>query len=303
MSATRKSMVFLAITFALSWGVTIGGWALGAAEGRIAGFLVLAAMMTGPAVAAAICALAFEKGRRREALGLHLRPNRWWPLAYLAALALGGVSVAVTLVLTDRTLVDVGASTLAVAERAGADVSALRGNAHLSALIFAQSLLIGAAFNSVALTLTEELGWRGYLHDLWRAAGLWRASLATGLVWGVWHAPAILLFGHNYPDDREVGVVLFVLFCTLLSPLMTLVRDRGRSVVAAGILHGTINAIGGLTVLTLSSPDFPWNGLVGIGGYVALALGVGVVAWLERRRGGLQVEALADSREPASSSG
>ena len=278
-----KSIVFLALTFALSWGVAIGGWALGAADGQITTLVVLVGMMCGPAVAATLCAFAFEEGNRAGALGLRFRPNRWWPLAYLTALALGALSVAATLVLSDRTLADVGGNALAAAERAGADVSALRGRPYFSALIFAQSLVIGAAFNSVALTFTEELGWRGYLHGLWRPAGFWRASLGTGLVWGVWHAPAIGLFGHNYPDHRALGVGLFVLFCTLLSPLMTLVRERGRSVFAAGILHGTINAIGGLTVMTLSSPDFPWNGLVGIGGYIALAAGVGVVAWLQPR--------------------
>jgi uncharacterized protein len=283
MSVKGKSSVFLALTFALSWAAAIGGWALGAADGRLSTFVALGVMMCGPAIAATLCALAFEQGHRAQSLGLRFRPNRWWPLAYLAALGLGALSVAATLLLSDRTLADVGTNVLAAAERAGADVSALRGRPYFSALIFAQSLVIGAGFNSVALTFTEELGWRGYLHGLWRPAGFWRASLGTGLVWGLWHAPAIGLFGHNYPDHRVLGVGLFVLFCTLLSPLMTLVRERGRSVFAAGILHGTINAIAGLTVMTLSSPDFPWNGLVGIGGYIALAAAVGVVIWLQPR--------------------
>jgi membrane protease YdiL (CAAX protease family) len=64
----------------------------------------------------------------------------------------------------------------------------------------------------------------------------------------------------------------------LLSPLLTLVRERGGSVWAAGILHGAINAVAGLTLLALSDPAFPWNGIVGIGGYAALALSVLAVA-------------------------
>ena len=90
----------------------------------------------------------------------------------------------------------------------------------------------------------------------------------------LWHAPMIYLFGHNYPDDRLLGVGLFTLFCALLSPIMTLVRDRGQSTWAAGIFHGTFNALGGLTVLMVGGAPFPWNGVVGIGGYLALALGV-----------------------------
>ena len=141
-------------------------------------------------------------------------------------------------------------------------------------------LLKATLENGVVLTFSEELGWRGYLHNLWRGAGFWRASLGTGAIWGLWHAPAILLFGLNYPDDRGVGIGLFVAFCMLMSPILTFIRDRGASVWAAGIFHGTFNALGGLTLLTLSNPTFPWNGVVGIGGFAALAVGVAIVALL-----------------------
>ena len=77
----------------------IGGWALGAAN-RLEGTLVsLVLMMTGPAIAALVCAFAFEKGRRLDMLGLRGPPNLWWFLAYLIALALGAASVLLTLML------------------------------------------------------------------------------------------------------------------------------------------------------------------------------------------------------------
>ena len=281
MSTTKKSTVFLGLTFLFSWAAAIGGWALGAAQQPLSALIALVLMMAGPAIAATICAFAFEKGRRVEALGLRFKPNWWWLFAYLAPLTLIAMSVLVTLLLSDRTLGDLGANILLAAEQAGADVSTIRGSPALVPLILLQALVLGALFNSFALTFTEELGWRGYLHDLWRRFGFWRTSLATGVIWGVWHAQAIYLFGHNYSDDRVIGVVLFVGFCTLLSPLMTLVRDRGGSTFAAGILHGTINATAGLSIMWLSSPDFPWNGILGIGGYVTLALSVVVVALLQ----------------------
>jgi membrane protease YdiL (CAAX protease family) len=283
MSTTRKSVIFLALTFALSWAAAIGGWALGAAEQPLALFASLLLMMAGPAIAATICVFAFEKGRRVVALGLRFKPYWWWLIAYLAAPALCVLSVLLTVLLSDRTLGDLGANALLAAQQAGADVSSLPQGDIIVALILLQALVVGALINSFMLTFTEELGWRGYLHDLWRKHGFWRSSLGTGFIWGVWHAPAIYLLGHNYPDDRLVGVVLFVLFCTLLSPLMTLVRDRGGSTFAAGILHGTLNAAAGLSILGLSSPDFPWNGILGIGGYAALAISVAVVALLQMR--------------------
>lgn len=52
----------------------------------------------------------------------------------------------------------------------------------------------------------------------------------------------------------------------------TLVRDRGKSVIAAAILHGTGNAVAGLALLMLSGAAFPWQGIVGIGGFAMLTL-------------------------------
>lgn len=282
MSVTNKSIVFLALTFAVSWSIAIGGWALGAANAPLSALAALFGMMAGPAVAALVCALAFEKGRRVEALGLRFKPNWWWLFAYLIAVALAAASVGLTLLFSDRTLGDLEANLLLAARQAGQDTSQIPAGLPLVPIVLVQALLIGALINSVVLTFTEELGWRGYLHSLWRPSGFWRASLATGVIWGAWHAPAIYLFGHNYPDNRVLGVGIFVVFCTLLGPIMTLVRDRARSVWAAGIAHGTINAIAGLSVLWLSRAEFPWNGLLGIGGYAALAIGVAIVHLMQR---------------------
>ncbi|MEZ4235852.1 MAG: CPBP family intramembrane glutamic endopeptidase [Myxococcota bacterium] len=282
--AARRSAAFLALAFGISWSVVGVGWLAGGADNRLAAFVTLTAMMTGPAIAAVACAFAFEPaGQRLAALGLRWTPNRWWPAAWAVAVALCGASVALTLLLGGRSWVDPAQGVIDTAARMGADTGPLHIPG-LGALIVVQALILGPLINAPALTFTEELGWRGYLHHVWRPMGFWPASLATGAVWGVWHAPAILLFGHNYPDNRGVGAVLFVLFCTLTAPMLTLVRDRGRSVVAAGILHGTLNAVAGLTLIVVSDPVFPWNGMVGIGGYLALALGVAGVAALRPTR-------------------
>jgi membrane protease YdiL (CAAX protease family) len=283
MSTTKKALIFLAITFAFSWSVTIGGWAAGLHESPFA-VLILTAMMAGPAVAALICAFVFEEGRRFEALGLRFKPNWWWLFAWLIPIGLAILSVALTILLSpNNTLVDIGdASIAAAAAQSPEQAEQMRVVPYLGLIIIASSVVIGALINTLVLTFTEELGWRGYLHDLWRPSGFWRASLATGVIWGVWHAPAVYLYGLNYPDNREIGLGIFVIFCVLLAPIMTLIRDRGGSTWAAGIAHGTINAVAGLTIMSLSNPAFPWTGMVGIGGFIALAIGVGATAWLIR---------------------
>lgn len=282
MSRTNKSITFLALTFAISWGVTFGAHYSGLRE-TIGPMLVLVAMMAGPAIAALICAFAFEKGRRVEALGLKFKPNLWWLWAWAIPLALAALSLVITLLLSGKGYVDPGQAAAAAAEAAGQDLSQVPPFLISTTFIVAMSAILGALINAPILTFTEELGWRGYLHNLWRPAGFWRASLATGAIWGLWHMPAILLYGLNYPTQPVMGVGMFIVWCALLSPIMTLIRDRGGSVWAAGIAHGTINAVAGLTILTIQEPEFPWTGFVGIGGFIALAVGV-VLVWLAQRR-------------------
>lgn len=280
MSTAKKSIVFLALAFAISWSVVAGGWSLKLHETQAAAQLVLAASMFGPSIAAFICAMMFEKGRRAESLGLRLKPNWWWLVAYIAPIVIAAISVGLSLAFGGSTFVDLATGTIAAVEQAAPQqADQVRALAPiLGPLILAQALIMGAGINALILTFSEELGWRGYLHGLWRGAGFWKTSLGTGAIWGVWHAPAIILFGLNYPDNRILGVALFIAFCMLLAPILTLIRDRSASVWAAGIFHGTFNAVAGLTLITLSNPTFPWNGIVGIGGFAALAIGLALVA-------------------------
>jgi membrane protease YdiL (CAAX protease family) len=279
MSVAHKSIAFLALAFAISWGVTLGGVALGFNSNPIGAFWTLLAMMCGPSIAAAICAFAFERGRVRDALGLKWTPNWWWLWAWLGAFALCALAIVFTVASGHSGLADPAESVIAqvAAVRPNA-VTQLRAIPFLDVILVLQGIVLGSLINIPALVFTEELGWRGYLHFLWRPSGFWRTSLATGAIWGAWHAPAIYFYGLNYPDHREIGIPLFIGFCTLLGPIMTFIRDRGRSVIAPAILHGMINATAGYAALALTNTAFPWVGVVGVGGFVALALGVVAVA-------------------------
>lgn len=283
MSTTNKSIVFLGLAFAISWAIVIGAHFAGLSQNPMLATPILAAMMTGPAIAAAICVFAFEKkGERVHALGLHFKPNVWWALAWLIPILIGVGSVAATVLLSGHHYVDIGAGVRAVAEAQGQDLSQAPAFATSTAFIVSMAVVFGALINMPILTFTEELGWRGYLYGLWRPSGFWRTSIGTGAIWGIWHAPAIFFFGLNYPDDRTLGLGLFVLFCVLLTPIITLVRERSGSVWAAGLFHGTFNAIGGLTIAAISTPAFPWNGIVGIGGFAALAVGALITLLIQR---------------------
>lgn len=279
MSTTAKSLTFLALTFAISWGVVAAGVALHANTSPQGAFWALLGMMFGPSIAATICAFAFERGRVREALGLKWTPNWWWLLAWLGAFVLGALTIAFTVFLGHSGVTDPAQNLIAqVAQSYPQAVDKLRAIPYLGLLLAAQVIVLGSLINIPALVFTEELGWRGYLHYLWRPSGFWRTSLTTGAIWGVWHAPAIYFYGLNYPEHRLIGIPIFIGFCTLLAPVMTYIRDRGRSVIAPAILHAMINASAGYATLILTNAAFPWAGVVGIGGFLALTVGLAAVA-------------------------
>lgn len=152
MSRANRSIVFLALTFAISWGVSIGGWAFGAHTDPGAALFTFTAMMFGPALAALICAFAFEKGGRVEALGLRF--------AWLIPLALAGASVVLTVLLSDRDFADPAAQTIAtVAAQVGeAKADELRALPWLGAALIGASVVIGPLLNAPILTFSEELG-------------------------------------------------------------------------------------------------------------------------------------------------
>lgn len=186
MSTTNKSIIFLALAFSISWGIVIGAHFAGLSQNLMLATPILAAMMTGPAISALICAFAFEKqGERVTALGLHFKPNLWWALAWLIPILIGIGSVVATILLSDHHYVDIGAGVRAVAEAQGQDLSKAPAFATSTAFIVAMAVVFGALINMPILTFTEELGWRGYLYGLWRPSGFWKTSIGTGAIWGV----------------------------------------------------------------------------------------------------------------------
>lgn len=94
----------------------------------------------------------------------------------------------------------------------------------------------------------EELGWRGYaLPRMMRRFSPLVASLVLGILWAVWHLP-LFLTGELPWADAAFIVVVSVLFTAVF------VRTS-QSVLIAFLMHASINAAGGVTVLLFDGPD------------------------------------------------
>jgi membrane protease YdiL (CAAX protease family) len=130
-------------------------------------------------------------------------------------------------------------------------------------------LFAGITVNAVA-AFGEELGRRGFLQKQLAPMGFWTSSLFIGLIWGIWHAPLVLR-GHNYPQHPVAGVFMMTVFCMLLGPIFSYIRIRSKSVIAAAIAHGSLNATAALPLVTLKGGTDLTVGVTGLAGFIVLA--------------------------------
>jgi membrane protease YdiL (CAAX protease family) len=132
------------------------------------------------------------------------------------------------------------------------------------------AILAGYTINAI-FAFGEEAGWRGHLLKTFEGKPFWQAWLFTGAVWGIWHAPLILL-GHNYPEHPRIGVAMMTIWCILLTPMFIYVRQKAKSVYSASFLHGFLNALAGLAILLIAGGNDLTKGASGASGMIAMII-------------------------------
>jgi uncharacterized protein len=273
--------VFLVLTFVLSWGWAAAAYQTGfvrmpfqAGDPMIFPFLII--FMCGPALAALI--LSAAQGGMKETLRFRLMPNAWWFLAWALPLAMIAAAWWISLQTP-------GASYLPIEAAAAKSIEAQTGKPlpmpadQLFWFLMLQVLVIGPLINMFG-TLTEELGWRGFMMTKMADWPFWNRHLTIGFFWGVWHTPVIVA-GYNYPGEPVLGPIVFTLFCMLMSSIIGLVAERGKSVLAAGLFHGTVNAAAPAAMMTIGGLSIFENALIGWPGLAVMAI-VCALIWLLR---------------------
>ncbi len=298
----RRIISFLAFAFGYTWLLAGIGAFFGIRATSGLSYMALAgACMFGPALAAIVQQRLIDRAPW-SGLGLPLAGTNW---KILGATALVGITIVPLILLViqivgDRMGIAAFGHVSVTSERMGLSITDMMtqmgqgrsggtiSNAiqQLPAGVVLFGGLLSAVFSAFTFNLPfmlgEELGWRGYLYQATVSWKPQRRVLFTGVVWGLWHAPLILM-GHNYPEHPVAGVGLMVVFCTLLAFLFDWSRARSGSVWSACILHGIINGSAGLFAL------FAWGGQpligspVGLAGFIALAMVATVVFLLDRR--------------------
>ena len=282
--------VFVVVSFAAAWLVALPLWLERGLANPLA-TLILPAMMLTPALAVVVVTFALKapaRGERLRSLGIWpLRPYGRTIGLTAAAMYLPLVVVAATTFLSgalgfaelDLTMAGFDALNRQQAAAAGLDPALLPSAPVVLAL---QLLLLPVSVlaSNAVFAFGEEVGWRGWLLPALRPLGVWPSLLVSGALWGLWHAPVILL-GYNFGRADITGVLLMVAGCVAWGVLLGWLRLRTGSVWPAVIGHASLNGLGQFIVFFLplgATPDAALAGPLGVASWIVLAVVVAALA-------------------------
>ncbi len=258
---------FIVIAFATTYSIELLLYILGGLNVWCAPLILLGVMFM-PSLAAIFVLKAVTRESLR-APGLRVGVKRHYAYAY----ALPALSLALGLLIVALfNTAPIGAEKL-LELLEGMPMPS--GYKHLALMILIVNMAVAPFVNFIP-ALGEEYGWRGFLLMKLMRYGYGKALLATGLVWGLWHAPVILM-GYNYPHHPDiVGVATFTAWCMLWGFLLGWLRMKSGSVFPAALCHGAINAHLGLGLLIAPADELHtiplgWPSLVALSFLALLA--------------------------------
>ena len=224
-----------------------------------------------PAIAAIIMRIIHKEGLFRGLKWNPLKDFKWLLLAIFIPLLIEVLSLGITYFFDAAefkanfiTIDDGQISVRGVAMVFGADPQPW----YLLLPNYLLSYFLGALFYSLLFGFGEEYGWRGYLQKEWSPNNSLKGFIAIGIVWGLWHLPAILQ-GHNYPDYPILGgFLLMPILCTLFSIVFGIAFSRKSIIWVAAAFHGALNISADVSNIafieeTINRPvnDFIWTSL------------------------------------------
>lgn len=266
---TRGIVIFLAMAFGIAWALD----GLIALSGGIRGntalpLLVLAMFVPG---LSSVAARRITRDGWNDA-GLRLGQLPYYPIAWAVIVALVAATAAVTWLAWPGLL----------------DLSVLSQTQALPIpwpIVAVAAATVAPLFNALP-AFGEELGWRGYLLPKLLSLGELRACLASGTIWGLWHAPLIVQ-GYDFPRHPVAGVPIMAVSCALLGTVLGWLRLRSGSVLPAALAHGTVNALLGIPLVIMPQVDTAYAGFIlSMMGWLSMTLVVLALLGLRQFRHG-----------------
>ena len=239
----KKFWIYILITFGLGW--LCQGLAMLSMSFDPTGLVytgLLALCMFAPMVGAWVAG----KGLKRERSGIRWKPVikgrvRWWLAAWFGPVVLAILGSAVFYLLFPARFDGSMPLFSQAIEAQGLPIPPI--------LLLAVSLvqiLTYAPFINMFFALGEEAGWRGWMTPfLTERMSRNKALILSGVIWGAWHWPIIMLAGYNfgtgYWGAPFTGALMMCASCVALGILLSLLYEKTDSVWAPALCHGAFN--------------------------------------------------------------
>lgn len=268
---------FLGITFSLTILVTIILWLKGfslTGKPSIVVQLTLASVMFIPAIASIIVRKLITKENFKDA-GLKFGNWKLYIHTYILIPSLFILAFILTAILISKP----DLSLTIFAEQLGINIP-LPPWQMILGIVFG-SLTFGPIINTI-FSFGEELGWRGYLLPKLLPLGKVKALFISGVIWGLWHTPFIILLGMHYGEQRILGVLIFTVMVMLLGVYIGYLRIISGSVILASFAHGIFNSqFYGVWMAIFPNVNPILGGMSGLTGILMLSI---VTIWILNKK-------------------
>lgn len=246
----KNVKLYIAIAYGLIWGAGLVFYLSGTNVASFAGATQLLASfcMFIPLVATLICQKSSKEPLLRN-VGISWKVNRWWFFGWLIV----PLIPLLTILFTHWTI---GLSFNVPGETV--PLGFMNKPVGMVGITLLSGMVAGVTINAL-FAFGEEIGWRGYLLKQFEGKNFLTTSIIIGIIWGLWHAPLILL-GHNYPQHPQWGVLMMVVLSIPLSFIIQYFRVKSGSVIVAAVMHGTFNALAGMAYIFIDMNN--WNDLI-----------------------------------------
>lgn len=253
----KRIIIYTLLSYTLVWGVMIPYLIFGGKYNSKAMELILTYSMLCPALAVIITRKITNEGYEMTGpksmkLGIDLRNKKWifFILAFVLPIVYFDLGELIYYAIFPKAL----------------DFSQLNNYGIPQGLLFLIPLsAISSTFIFSFGALGEEIGWRGYLYPkLEELFGTTKAVILGGIIWGVWHYPALYAghnFGHDYIGEPWTGFAVFTIFTIVVGAILYYFTKRTDSVWVAAFMHAANNTFSSTTLLGLAYSDKKLSGL------------------------------------------
>jgi len=279
----KKVWIFIISTFLITWTI----WGLLSNLSNVTAQLVITGTMFIPGIMAVLTKFVFKK---KEDIKLNIKPNikgnvKYYLAAWFLPAIITLVGCIIYFIIFNN--FDINVPYYRAALQPAIEMGQISERDVMSILIAEIiSALTIAPFINMFFAFGEELGWRGLLFPaLCEKYSTKKSIVISGLIWGLWHAP-IIIIGHNYGTNYWgypiMGIVAMSVFCVFFGSFLSYITLKTQSVWPASIAHGAINAIAGVGiyfVADISKINFILGPTVAglIGGIGCIILGI--ICW------------------------